>query len=576
MTVMKTSEPPKELCSRCGTRLAPDLHGLCETCLLRFSLGIGEPLPLDDDAAGRSFFDLLEPSLPERARVFGDYELVEEIGAGGMGVVWRARQKSLNRLVALKMIRAGQLARPEDVQRFRTEAEAAARLQHPGVVAIYEIGEVEGQHFFSMELIEGPTLAKSLSDGPFAPRRAAAVVRQVAFIVAYAHSRGILHRDLKPSNILLSVPDPNPNLWSDPADEPHVTDFGLAKVLTSTAELTRTQSILGSPAYMSPEQATGATIDSRADLYSLGAILYESLTGRPPFQAESPIATLRQVVDNEPVSPRLLNPEVPLDLATICLKCLEKDPAKRYPTTQALADDLQRYLNNEPITARPITRTAKLLRWSQRNPALATAYSLLILLFILILIGSPLAIYRINQAREAEVGARRRAEAQTYSSDMNLVLQAWEEGNAKRAQALLRAHIPKLDQVDDLRGFEWRYLTNLCHDESSSSFDGFSTRVNLAPSSDGRLLVAASGSILKLLDPETRVDLGSLRAQGSTIASLFLSPAGRNLVALGTEGTQIELWDIGNRAPGRIARYWPQRNLACCDRPIRDTTRRDI
>src|SRR4029453_3014691 len=207
-----------ETCSRCGARLPSRLlDGLCEVCLLRFSLGIGAPPPLADDAAGASLFDLLEPSLPTTARIFGDYELLEEIGAGGMGVVWRGRQRSLNRLVAVKMIRAGQLARPDDIRRFRTEAEAVARLQHPGIVAIHEIGEVDGQHFFSMELVEGASLAQITRQAPLPPRRAATLVQGIAATIHHAHSRGVLHRDLKPSNILF-----------DANEQPHVTDFGLA------------------------------------------------------------------------------------------------------------------------------------------------------------------------------------------------------------------------------------------------------------------------------------------------------------------------------------------------------------
>jgi WD40 repeat protein/serine/threonine protein kinase len=563
---MKISEPQQdqqELCSRCGSRLPRELHGLCETCLLRFSLGVGEPVPLHDDAASHSFFALLEPSLPEHVRLFGDYELIEQIGAGGMGVVWRARQKSLNRLVALKMIRAGQLARPEDVQRFRAEAEAAARLQHPGVVAIYEIGEVEGQHFFSMELIEGPTLARSLAHGPFAPRRAATLVRELALIMSYAHSRGILHRDLKPSNIVLSQPlaeassqtlsttsSSFPSFPSVEKISPHITDFGLAKLLESTADLTHTAAILGSPAYMSPEQATGTLVDSRADLYSLGAILYECLTGRPPFQAETPIAALRQVVEKEPPALRLLNPDIPRDLETICLKCLEKDPAKRYPTAQAFADDLQHFLQNEPITARPITRTAKLFRWSRRNPALATAYSLLTLLLILILIGSPLTIYRINQARKAEADARSRAEVQAYLSDLGLAQRLWnDDGDLDRARQLLRAHLPKPGQTD-LRGFEWRYLWNLCRDESRRSFTNHDGIFHFAWTPDRKKLAVSSPHTIKFLAWDGdghETDL--ITDPVDNITKFEFCPVFTNFLATGSGNGKVKLWDLNSKEP---------------------------
>jgi serine/threonine protein kinase len=279
------------------------------------------------------------------ARVFGDYELLGEVARGGMGVVYKARQLSLNRIVALKMILAGRLASNDDLLRFSMEAEAAAALQHPNIVQIHEVGELEGQHFFSMQFIEGSTLAHRLAQGPLPGRDAARYVRQIARAVHYAHQHGILHRDLKPSNIML-----------DADDEPHVTDFGLAKRLGDTGQ-TRTGSVLGTPSYMAPEQAGGRIKDLGpwTDVYSLGAVLYELLTGRPPFRAETATDTLMQVLENEPAPPRLLNSRVDPDLETITLKCLEKLPAHRYPTAEALAEDLQRYLNGDPIQARSST-----------------------------------------------------------------------------------------------------------------------------------------------------------------------------------------------------------------------------
>ena len=380
-----------ETCPRCGAGLPGELlDGLCESCLLRFSLGIGSPPPLSDDAAGASLFDLLDPSLPETARVFGDYELLEELGAGGMGIVWRARQRTLNRFVAIKMIRAGQLARPEDVARFRNEAEAVARLRHPGIVAIHEVGEVDAQHFFSMDLAPGLSLSQLLHDGPLMPRRAATILQRLCLAIQHAHERGVIHRDLKPSNILL-----------DDHDQPHITDFGLARLAENASDLTRTDAIVGSPGYMAPEQAAGRNrdVDARTDLHALGAILYELLTGRPPYQAGSAMATLKLVVESEPVPPRLLNPILPRDLDTICLKCLEKEPAKRYPTAQALADDLEHFLNDESILARPVTRVERAARWCRRKPALASASLLILLLLVIVIVGSPIAAYRINEAR---------------------------------------------------------------------------------------------------------------------------------------------------------------------------------
>jgi WD40 repeat protein len=269
--------------------------------------------------------------------------------------------------VALKMILAGQLASVADVQRFYTEAGAAAQLDHPGIVPVYEVGEQQGQHFFSMGYVHGGSLAGRVKDGPLPPREAAGLVRKVAEAVAYAHGHGIIHRDLKPGNVLL-----------DPGGQPKVTDFGLAKNLAGDSQLTGTGQVMGTPSYMPPEQAEGKfkEIGPAADIYSLGAILYCLLTGRPPFQAASVMETLKQVVEQEPVSPRELNPGVERDLETVCLKCLEKEPAKRYNSARLLSEDLRRFLAGEPILARPVGSLERAWRWCRRNPALAAATGL--------------------------------------------------------------------------------------------------------------------------------------------------------------------------------------------------------
>ena len=295
--------------------------------------------------------------LGAKIRYFGDYELLEEIARGGMGVIYKARQVSLNRIVALKMILAGQLASADDVKRFHTEAEAVANLQHPNIVAIHEVGEHEGQHYFSMDYIDGQSLAAKLTAGPLPPREAAELLQQVAAAVGYAHRRGVIHRDLKPANILL-----------DQNGQPRVTDFGLAKRIEGGSELTGTGQILGTPSFMPPEQAAAKTdqIGPLSDVYALGAVLYNMLTGRAPFQAASPLETLLQVLEQPPVAPRGLNANVPRDVEAICLKCLEKKSCRRYAAAEELADDLGRFLRGEPIQARRRTVLTLALYWMRR------------------------------------------------------------------------------------------------------------------------------------------------------------------------------------------------------------------
>jgi serine/threonine-protein kinase len=272
-----------------------------------------------------------------------DYELQEELGRGGMGVVYRARQMSLQRDVAVKLILRGTLASLDDLARFQAEAEAAGRLQHPHIVPIYEVANHQGQCYFSMQLVEGETLAAKLADGPLPAAEAARLISTVARAIHYAHTQGVIHRDLKPANILI-----------DAAGEPHVTDFGLAKQLDAGTSLTRSGAVLGTPAYMAPELASGdrGTIGPASDVYSLGTILYALLTGRPPFQGPSPVDTVLMVLEQDPLPPRLLNRKLDRDLEMIVLKCLQKPPELRYASAAALADDLTAYLHDEPISAR--------------------------------------------------------------------------------------------------------------------------------------------------------------------------------------------------------------------------------
>ena len=287
-------------------------------------------------------------------RDFGDYELLGELGRGGMGVVYKARQKSLDRLVAVKMILRGELASPVDQARFHAEAEAAARLDHPGIVPVYEVGEQAGQPYFVMKLVEGATLARRLAEGPLSPRETTTMLAEVARAIDYAHQRGVLHRDLKPSNILI-----------DGEGRPHVTDFGLAKRVSADGSLTRSGAVLGTPCYMAPEQAAGnrGQMGPATDVYSLGTILYQTLTGRPPFQAATAVDTVLLVLEQEPLPPRLLNPRADRDLEMISLRCLQKPPELRYASAAGLAADLEAYLAGEPVSARSGHFSQVIARW---------------------------------------------------------------------------------------------------------------------------------------------------------------------------------------------------------------------
>ncbi|HKB04852.1 MAG TPA: serine/threonine-protein kinase, partial [Gemmataceae bacterium] len=369
------------------------------------------------------------------------YEVLEVLGEGGMGVVYKALQVSLNRVVALKMILPGARARPVDLDRFRAEARAIAALRHPNIVQVYETGEFRGLPFFSLEFCEGGPLSAILKGEPQPPRAAAEAAEVLARAVQYAHEHGIVHRDLKPGNILLTSTFQVPSSKSTARNtavtdrirgklelstwnqELKVTDFGLAKRVDDDSGMTQHGSVMGTPAYMSPEQAFGDTRDVTvaADVHALGAVLYELLTGRPPFQGSSVHETLEQVRHRDPVPVRRLQPKVPADLETICLKCLEKDPRKRYVGAADLADDLRRFLDGRPITARPVGRLAYAWRWARREPKTATLFAVGTLLAIglpALLVGVQVRLSDsaklLEQEQLAEAAARESADTQKY------------------------------------------------------------------------------------------------------------------------------------------------------------------
>jgi WD40 repeat protein/predicted Ser/Thr protein kinase len=505
-----------------------------------------------------------EKSAPQRADAalprFGDYELLEEIARGGMGVVYKARHVGLGRIVGLKMILAGPLASAADLERFRIEAHAAAMLDHPNLVPTYDVGECDGQPFFTMKFVEGRSLAERLAEWKDDPRAVARMIVKIARAVHYAHQRGVLHRDLKPANILI-----------DTAGEPHVTDFGLAKCLDSQNELTQTGTVLGTPSYMAPEQAAGSRLPltTGVDVYSLGAILYAMITGRPPFRAETPVETLRQVTEQEPESPSRINRHLDRDLETVCLKCLEKDQRGRYGSAEALADDLDRWVSHRPILARRASWLHRTSKWARRHPALAGLVTVTILAALATTAGTfwhskrlEVEIERVKRERhqaqlnfdraeaERDRAERREQEAQRhlFAAQMGMAQHAADAGQYGRAIRLLEPYRTRLEAAD-LRSFEWHYLWRLCrqgHERTIRSGTGPAQAVAFTP--DGRsLLVGGADGRLRLHDPET----GSVREvlehsaesdSDDSIRSVAVSRDGRLAATLSHSGLRV--WDL--------------------------------
>jgi WD40 repeat protein len=451
--------------------------------------------------------------------VFGDYEILGEIARGGMGVVYRARQISLNRPAALKMIRSGGLASTDEIRRFLAEAEAAANLDHPNIVPIYEVGEHDGQYFFSMKLIEGESLARHISDFTASPCKAAGLLVTVARAVHVAHQRGILHRDIKPANILL-----------DADGQPHITDFGLAKKVESDTVLTVTGAVIGTPRYMTPEQARAEKhLTTAVDVYALGVIFYELLTGRPPFVADTLLETLRLVVDAEPASPRAVNPKIDRDLETICLKCLQKAPDLRYGSAEALAEDLQRWLAGVPILARPSGTCERLIKWARRRPAAAALLGVgalaaaTILSLVLLLYRTQLARAERDARQQSEEAARQREHSQALEGEQNrtaaqlaltrrslFTAQIWRAAQTWQKDPALARVLLEDETVcpPSLRDFAWGYYHRLSQRERGLWKPHGGAVYAMALTADGQTLITGGAdNRIRLSDAATGREL---------------------------------------------------------------------
>jgi WD40 repeat protein len=522
------------------------------------------PRPAEDTALGLEEDTALPGSRRSGLAIrFSDFELVEEIASGSSGVVWRAQQVSLNRVLALKMIAAGQLASHADVARFRAEADAAGNLDHPNIVPIYEVGEHAGQHYYTMKLIRGSNLAQRIGDLVGDPTRAVQILLQVARAVHYAHVRGILHRDLKPANVILDV-----------FGTPYVTEFGLARwmtnvvsrqtdvpVVTPGGRTTLAGAVPGTPSYMSPEQARADRhLTTASDVWSLGAILYECLTGQPPFRGDSPVEAISAVLESEPVPPREFRPGLSPDLETICLECLQKEPGKRYAGAGELADDLSRWLHGEPIQARPSRAWQRSLRWLRKRPAVAAVAGIAVLLALAGIGGIVREARQAESARrdeaeraDKEVVARRNAEVARaaaerradgeanakaveglalsearrtlYLQQIALARQAWQTANLPRMQGLLASCPP------DHRAWEWGYLRRLGHGELRALSVGRGAS-QLAFSPDGKLLAVvalAERETVHLFDPLTGVGVRCIEVGDGNVSRIAFSPDGKRL-----------------------------------------------
>lgn len=551
------------LCPQCGKTVPADApQALCPACLMQVGLESGAASTAREQGAGTqppmptAVFDVDSARsgpivvAPERDKpAIPGYTILGELGRGGMGVVYKARHVALGRLVALKMILAGSHAGATEIARFRTEAEAIARLKHENIIQIYEVGEHEGKPYFSLEYCGGGSLAQKINGTPLQPREAARMVESLARGIEAAHREDIIHRDLKPGNVLF-LKDGTPK----------ITDFGLAKKLDDAGQ-TQTGAVMGTPSYMSPEQAGGRTkkLGPPADIYALGAILYELLTGRPPFKAATPLDTILQVVADEPVPPSQLQHKTPADLETICLKCLHKDPRRRYPSAKALADDLRRYQRGEPITARPVSvveRTVKLVKRRPGISVLLTAIALLLIMsFVGVSSGFGWALFERSHAineKDLADKARKEAEKKTeaelqigYYARISLAEIELKEQMLFRVEELLEECQPRF------RGWEWHYLKGYGKRFAAKGHDKLIVGVAFSP--DSQFVATASGDqTVRVWNALTGKEASVFRGHKESVHCVVFSPDGK-LIASGAanykdpdikHGGEVLIWNI--------------------------------
>ena len=544
---VKNAATTEVKCQKCGTPLGRYVPGkLCARCA--FQAGLWEERAGTDESTPRG----------EILGQFGNYTLLAELGRGGMGIVYRAKDPSMNRLVAIKVIISGPFAGERELKRFQAEAEAAARLDHPHIVPVYEFGEIEGRRFLSMKLVEGVDLVKRMRGVPMESRAVAQLLSKLARAIHHAHQRGILHRDLKPANVLM-----------DEQDQPHVTDFGLAKLKDRESDLTLSTDVLGSPNYMAPEQAAGKVdqLTTATDVYSLGAIMYETLTGRPPFKSPSPLETMRMVIETDPIPPRVLYSFADRDLETICLKCLTKEPAGRYGTALELAEDLERWLRLEPIRARPSRVPERVAKWMRRNPKVATLLLLLHVVFVVGISGILLMSLRLASANRAKQQANLQLQKNVRDFEWQRIDELIATGKRPQALALLGRFLRR-DARDGAAARRLISMLNQCNFALPAAAPlQHSVGINsLELSADGaHVLTAAADGKARVWDWQSGTLLATFEHPKAVTAAQYLADD-RTILTTCQDGC-ARLWDVPTQKsvfvfPQAGCRLGPTRRLA--------------